>query len=253
MAQTGFTPIQTYYSTTATNVPSAGNLANGELAVNVADLKLYVKNSAGVVSLLASAGSAAATVSSVNASGGSTGMNFTGGPITTSGTLTLGGTLNTANGGTGATSITGIVKGNGAGAMTAAVSGVDYAAPPPANNYLLAGNGSGGFSNVPAPVNGLVLGYNGTSYTWVSAPAASTAASIAGGIPGQIVYQSASSVTAFSPVGNAGQTFVSGATGQPSWVDPTSGTYGLDLTNLNGGSASTTVWNPVYFNCGGAS
>ena len=252
MAQAGFTPIQTYYSSTATNVPVAGNLAAGELAVNVADLKLYVKNSAGVVSLLASSASAAATVSSVNASGGSTGMNFTGGPITTSGTLTMAGTLNVSNGGTGSTSITGLVKGNGAGAMTAAVAGVDYVLPTPLNNYILAGNGAGGFSNVPAPVNGLVLGYNGTNYTWVAAPASVTAASIAGGIPGQVLYQSASSVTAFSPVGNTGQTFVSGATGQPSWVDPTSGTFGLDLTNLYGGSASTTTWNPVFFNCGGA-
>lgn len=252
MAQAGFTPIQTYYSSTATNVPVAGNLAAGELAVNVADLKLYVKNSAGVVSLLASSASASATVSSVNASGGSTGMNFTGGPITTSGTLTMAGTLNVSNGGTGTTTITGIVKGNGAGAMTAAVAGTDYAAPTPANTYILAGNGAGGFSNVPAPVNGLVLGYNGTNYIWVSAPAAVSAANIAGGIAGQIVYQSGSSVTAFSPVGNTGQTFVSGATGQPSWVDPTSGTFGLDLTNLNGGTASTSVWNPLFLNCGGA-
>jgi hypothetical protein len=43
------------------------------------------------------------TVSSVDASGGTTGLSFTGGPITTSGTLTLGGTLGIANGGTGAT------------------------------------------------------------------------------------------------------------------------------------------------------
>jgi len=41
------------------------------------------------------------TVTSVDASGGSTGLLFTGGPITTSGTLTLSGTLNVANGGTG--------------------------------------------------------------------------------------------------------------------------------------------------------
>ncbi len=42
------------------------------------------------------------TVTSVNASGGTTGLTFTGGPITLSGTLTLGGTLAIANGGTGA-------------------------------------------------------------------------------------------------------------------------------------------------------
>jgi hypothetical protein len=44
------------------------------------------------------------SVSSVAASGGTTGLTFTGSPITTSGTLTLGGTLAIANGGTGATS-----------------------------------------------------------------------------------------------------------------------------------------------------
>lgn len=49
------------------------------------------------------AGSGGGTVSSVNASGGTTGLLFTGGPITSSGTLTLGGTLAIANGGTGAT------------------------------------------------------------------------------------------------------------------------------------------------------
>jgi hypothetical protein len=46
-------------------------------------------------------------VTSVNASGGTTGMSFTGGPVTASGTLTLTGTLAVANGGTGATTSTG--------------------------------------------------------------------------------------------------------------------------------------------------
>jgi hypothetical protein len=47
--------------------------------------------------------SAVGTVTSVNASGGTTGMSFTGGPVTSAGTLTLNGTLAVANGGTGAT------------------------------------------------------------------------------------------------------------------------------------------------------
>ena len=46
------------------------------------------------------------TVTSVAASGGTTGLTFSGSPITTSGTLTLGGTLAVANGGTGATNAT---------------------------------------------------------------------------------------------------------------------------------------------------
>lgn len=103
MAQIGFTPLQLYHSTTASAQPTAGNLANGELALNLFDKKLYAKDSGGNVFLLASQSGAAATVTSVNASGGTTGLTFSGGPITTSGTLTLAGTLAVANGGTGAT------------------------------------------------------------------------------------------------------------------------------------------------------
>jgi len=46
------------------------------------------------------------TVTSVAASGGTTGLSFSGSPITTSGTLTLSGTLAIANGGTGTTTPT---------------------------------------------------------------------------------------------------------------------------------------------------
>jgi hypothetical protein len=106
MAATNFTPISLYYSTTASAVPSAGNLVAGELALNTADMKLYAKNSAGTVTLLASSGGAAGTVSSVAVSGGTTGLTTSGGPITTSGTITLAGTLGTANGGTGLTAFT---------------------------------------------------------------------------------------------------------------------------------------------------
>ena len=48
---------------------------------------------------------AGASVSSVGVSGGTTGMSFTGGPITTSGSVTMTGTLAIANGGTGLTSV----------------------------------------------------------------------------------------------------------------------------------------------------
>lgn len=57
MSQSGFTPIKLYASSTALAVPLAANLDNSngaELAVNTADEKLYLKNSSGVVKLLAS-------------------------------------------------------------------------------------------------------------------------------------------------------------------------------------------------------
>ena len=54
MAQAGYTPIQLYYSATSTNVPSSGNLAAGELAINTNDGKLFYKDSGGSVQTLAS-------------------------------------------------------------------------------------------------------------------------------------------------------------------------------------------------------
>jgi hypothetical protein len=48
-------------------------------------------------------GPAGGGVTSVNVSGGATGLTTSGGPITSSGTITLGGVLNVASGGTGAT------------------------------------------------------------------------------------------------------------------------------------------------------
>jgi hypothetical protein len=53
MAQTGFTPIQLFRTSTAAAAPTAGNLADGELAINLTDEKLYFKNAAGTVKLLA--------------------------------------------------------------------------------------------------------------------------------------------------------------------------------------------------------
>tara|TARA_R110000787_G_scaffold36714_7_gene93590 strand:+ start:21998 stop:24337 length:2340 start_codon:yes stop_codon:yes gene_type:complete len=63
-----------------------------------------------------------AKVSSVAASGGTTGMSFTGGPVTTSGTLTLTGTLAVANGGTGATTASGARTALGLGSMSTQAS-----------------------------------------------------------------------------------------------------------------------------------
>ncbi len=56
MAQAGYTPIQLYYSTTASAAPSSGNLANGELAINITDGKLYYKDNGGTVRVLAGTG-----------------------------------------------------------------------------------------------------------------------------------------------------------------------------------------------------
>jgi len=113
MAQAGFTPISLYYTTTASAVPSAGNLVNGELAINITDGKLYYKDNGGVVRLLADR-TATSPVTSI--SFGTTGLTPS---TTTTGDVTVAGTLNVANGGTGLTSLTAnrIPYGNGTSAF----------------------------------------------------------------------------------------------------------------------------------------
>lgn len=59
MSQTGYTPIQLYYSATASNTPVAGNLASGELAININDGKLFYKDSSNAVQVLATKAAAA--------------------------------------------------------------------------------------------------------------------------------------------------------------------------------------------------
>ena len=96
-----------------------------------------------------SSGGGNGTVTSVAASGGTTGLTFSGSPITSSGTLTLGGRLSVPAGGTGASTLSGILKGNGTAAIGAAVANLDYAVPPTGTaTQLLANNGSRGFTNV---------------------------------------------------------------------------------------------------------
>ena len=58
----------------------------------------------------AGSGAGAGTVSSVSVSGGTTGLTTSGGPITYSGTIVLGGILGIANGGTGQTTATGAIN-----------------------------------------------------------------------------------------------------------------------------------------------
>ena len=100
MAQATYTPISLYHSTTAAAVPTSANLVAGELALNTVDEKLYFKNSAGTVKLLASNATSAPVLSFQTSLGGLT-------PSTaTTGVVTLAGTLNTTSGGTGLTSFT---------------------------------------------------------------------------------------------------------------------------------------------------
>lgn len=136
------------------------------------------------------------TVTSVDLSTTLSGITVGGNPITTSGTLTLSGTLGAASGGTGATTLTGYVSGNGTSAFTASatipgsdVSGdisgnaanvtgtvaVDHGgtgATSLTSGSLLAGNGTGAVAEIAPGTDNQVLTVVSGAWAAASLPAA---------------------------------------------------------------------------------
>lgn len=196
MAQTNYTPIQLYYSTTPAAVPVAANLVSGELAINIADGKLYYKDSGGVVQIIATTAGAAGTVTSVGVSGGTTGLTTSGGPITSSGTITFAGTLVAANGGTGLASYT-------------------------AGDVLYA-SGTTTISKLAIGTNGYVMTSTGSAPQWsaTSGISVGTATNLAGGATGSVPYQSAAGTTTFLAAGTNGYVLTLAA-GVPTWAAST--------------------------------
>jgi len=90
----GQTPVNTF-STTSTPLANTSNTFT------------YTWNGTAWTSAPAGGGGGSGTVTSVDVSGGTTGLTYSGGPITASGTITMAGTLAVANGGTGATTVSG--------------------------------------------------------------------------------------------------------------------------------------------------
>jgi len=139
------------------------------------------------------------TVSSVDASGGTTGLTFSGGPITSSGTLTMAGTLAIANGGT--------------GGATAAV-GFDALAPTTTRGDIIA---RGASSNGRLAIGGAntLLGSDGTDPAW------STVTSVLdslGSTRGNVLYRGAASWAALA-VGTSGYHLqTNGAGADPTWA-----------------------------------
>jgi len=113
-----------------------------------------------------------------------------------------------------------------------------------AANRVVFQSGASTTSFVAAPVTiGTVLGWTGTAFDWVSAPAASTATNLAGGTAGDIVYQSGVSTSAFLSDIALGNALITGGVG----VAPSYGKIGLTthvsgtLPIANGGTNSTDV------------
>jgi len=98
--------ISTMSTNGAVGIKDEGSsISTGVKSINFVGATVTATNSGDDVTVNVSAGTG--TVTSVAVSGGTTGLTVTGSPITTTGTITLAGTLAVANGGTGVTTSTG--------------------------------------------------------------------------------------------------------------------------------------------------
>lgn len=213
MAQTGYTPILIYSSSTASQAPSASNLTNStlgsELAINITDGKLFYKDNGGSVQVIAwkvtptSAGGTGLT----SYTAGDTLYYATG---TTLSKLAIGASktimtssgsapqwsasLDTSQGGTGNTSYT-------AGDM----------------NYYASGTS---FTKLAIGASTTIMTSTGTAPQWSAASGVSvgTATNIAGGAAGSVPYQTGAGATSLLAIGTAYQMLGVNAGGTaPSW------------------------------------
>ncbi|MHB1162905.1 MAG: immunoglobulin-like domain-containing protein [Minisyncoccota bacterium] len=227
-----------YGGTGTTTAPSYGNLLIG--------------NSSGGYNLIATSSlGLAAGISSVDVSGGTTGLTTSGGPITSSGTITFNGTLNVAHGGTGSTTLTGILKGNGTGSLTTALAGTDYA-PATSGSSLLYGNGAGGFSSAtissPLTFSAGALGIsqstastNGylSSTDWSTFNNKVSSTSLSGGTG--ISYNSSTGVIANTGLLSLAQTYGTAQTGAITLATTSASFNGLTLgTNITNTAGAFT-------------
>ena len=160
------------------------------------------------------------TVTSVDVSGGTTGLTYSGGPITSSGTITMAGTLITSNGGTGLSSYT-------AGDITYYASGT-------ALSKLAIGSST------------FVLTSSGTAPQWSDPTGITvgTATNVAGGAANQIVYNTASGTTSFVVAPTVANTYLEWSGSAFQWSSNPLGT--VTSVDVSGGTTGlTTSGGPI--------
>lgn len=233
MAQTGYTPILIYSSSTTTNAPSAGNLTNStlgsELAINITDGKLFYKDNANAVQVIA--------WKTTPTTAGGTGLtSYTAGDLlyyatgTTLSKLAIGAstTILTSSGTapqwSAASSIT-------VGAATNIAGGAAGSVP------YQSGAGATTFVSIGSAYQALQVNAGGTAPSW-QASATSTLTT-----QGDLLYASAANTLARLAKNTTATRYLSntGTSNNPAWaqIDLTNGVTGT-LPTGNGGTGLTS-------------
>jgi hypothetical protein len=248
MAQSGYTPILIYASSTTTTAPLAANLTNSssgaELAINYFDGKLFYKDNAGVVQVLA--------WKTTPTSAGGTGLtSWTAGqiPYYVSGTA-----LSQLNIGTNGF----VLTSNGTAPQWSAPSSIGFGT---ATNIAGGATGSLPYQSAASTTTFLSLGttnfvltagasapqYVAQSTLSVgSATTATTATNVAGGAAGSLVYQTGAGATTTLGLGTNNFVLTAGASA-PQYVAQStlsvgSATSATTATNLAGGAAGSVPY-----------
>jgi hypothetical protein len=168
---TNTAPDQTVVLTASTGISTSGTYPNFTITNSAPD-QTVVLTQGGTTTItgtypnftISSADQYTGTVTSVDVSGGTTGLTTSGGPVTGSGTITLAGTLAVANGGTGLTS------GTSGGVLAFTASGTLASSSALASNAIVVGGGAGAAPSTITTGTGVVtaLGVNtGTAGAFV--------------------------------------------------------------------------------------
>lgn len=230
------------------------NIVEGSnVTIDIADDAVNYKTDI-IITATGGGGSGSGTVTSVELSGGTTGLSFSGGPITSSGTITIGGTLGVANGGTGKTTFTpGYVKADGTSVFSTvgAIPGSD-----------VSGNISGNASSITSVLPISLGGTNATtasdarSSLGLGAVAVENVVSIAKGGTGSTTASDARNALDVPTKAGSGATgtwgidisgnaatvsngvYTTGSYANPSWIASLAG--GKVTGNISGNAANVT-------------
>ena len=254
MAQTGFTPIVTYNTATATTVPSAANLAQGELAVNVTDKKLYTKDSGGNVVLLASSGgdvtgpasSTNLAIPTFSGTGGKTLLNNSGVTIS-AGVITATGFSGPLNGSLGATTpSTAVVTSINKMAITAPATSSTLAVADgktltASNSLTLAGTDA---TTMTFPTTSATIARTDAAQTFTGVQTISSQPILSSLTASQAVFTDASKGLVSNAITGTGNVVMSAS---PTLVSPSIGTTTGGLVKIDGWQRTFTAATTSIF------